>query len=67
MADVPRHGGQGPLLRVHDGVLDDVRQAGHVLGEVALHPARRAAGLGHQTSGMEAVARRHLAEDDVFR
>lgn len=39
VADVPRERGHGPFLRVHNGVLDDVCRAGHVLRKVALHPA----------------------------
>lgn len=66
VADVPRERGHGPFLRVHDGVLDDVRLAGHLLGEVALHPARRSAGFGQQTSGNEAVGWSHLPENDVL-
>lgn len=67
VGDVPGQGGHGPRLRVHHGVLNDVGLAGHVLGEVALHPARRAARFGQQTSGNQTVAGSNLPEDDVLR
>lgn len=46
MAYVPRERGHGPFLRVHNGVFDDVRRAGHVLWKVALHPAWWSASFG---------------------
>lgn len=67
MADVPGECGHGPFLRVHNGVLDDVRRAGHVLWKVPLHPARRSACFGQQTSGNEAVGWSDLSEDNVLR
>lgn len=66
MADVPRESGHGPFLRVHNGVLDDVRRAGHVLWKVALHPAGWSASFGQQTSGNEAVGWTDLPENDVL-
>jgi len=66
VADVPGERGHGPLLGVHDGVLDDVGRAGHVLRQVALHPARPAARLGQQAPGLQAVGRCDLSEDDVL-
>lgn len=66
MADVPCERGHGPFLRVHNGILNDVRRAGHVLWKVALHPAWRSASFGQQTSGNEAVGRRNLPENDVL-
>lgn len=66
MADVPRECGHGPFLRVHDGVLDDVRRAGHVLWKVALHPARGTASFGQKTPGNEAVGWGNLSENYIF-
>lgn len=66
MADVPCECGHGPFLRVHNRILDDVRGAGHVLRKIALHPTRRSASFGQQTSGNEAVGWGHLPENDVL-
>lgn len=46
VADVPRQCGHGPLLWVHNGVLNDISRARHVLWKIALHPARRSARFG---------------------
>ncbi len=67
MTDVPCECGHGPFLRIHNRVLDDVRWAGHVLWKVPLHPARRSAMFGQQTSGNEAVGWSNLSENDVLR
>lgn len=66
VADVPCECGHGPFLRVHNGILNDVCWAGHVLWKVALHPAWRSASFGQQTSGNEAVGRSNLSENDVL-
>lgn len=66
MADVPCERGHGLFLRVHDGVLDNVGRAGHLLWQVALHPAGRSASFGQQASGNEAVGRTNLPENDVL-
>lgn len=67
VADVPGERGHGPFLRVHNGVLDDVRWAGHLLWKVALHPSRCSASFGQQTSGNQAVGWCNFPEDDVLR
>lgn len=62
MADVPCECGHGPFLGVHNGVLDDVRRAGHVLRKVPFHPARRSANFGQQTPRNQAVGWCNLSE-----
>lgn len=66
MADVPCECGHGPFLRVHNRVLNDVCRAGHVLWKVPLHPARRSARFGQETSRNEAVGWSNLSENDIF-
>lgn len=66
VADVPCESGHGLFLRVHNRVLNDVCRAGHLLWKVRLHPARRSARFGQQSSGFEAVGWSNLPENDVL-
>lgn len=66
MVEVPGVGGQAPVDRVHDGVLDDVDAPRHAGGEEALCPARQPVGLHQEAPGEEPVVRSHLAVHDVL-
>lgn len=66
MSNVPGDCGHGPVLWVDNRVLDDVRQAGHLLGQELFSPAWGSVGFGQQASGDEAVVWSHLAKNDVL-
>ncbi len=66
MVEVPGVGGQAPVDRVHDGVLDDVHRARHSGGEEPLCPARQPIGLHQEASGEEPVVRSHLTVHNVL-
>lgn len=67
MVEVPGIGGQAPVDRVDDGVLDDVHRARHASREYPLCPARQPIGLHQEASGEETVVRSHLPIHNVLR
>lgn len=60
MVEVPGVGGQAPVDRVHDGVLDDVHKSRHASREESLRPARQPVGLLQEASGEEPVVHSYL-------
>lgn len=66
VADVPRERHHGPLLRIHHGVLDDVRLTCLVGGQKLFSPSRHSTSFGQESAGNETIVHGHLPKDDVF-
>lgn len=66
VVDVPGERGHGPVLGVHDRVLQDVDGVGDIGWEEALCPARHPVGLGQEPPREQLVVRRHLPVHDVL-
>lgn len=66
VSNIPGDCGHGPVLWVNNWVLDDVCQAGHLLGQELFSPTRGSVGFGQQASWDEAIVWSHLTKNDVL-
>lgn len=66
MVKIPGVGGQAPVDRVHNGVLNDVHRARHSGRKEALCPARQPVGLHQEASREQPVVRSHLPVHNIL-
>lgn len=66
MVEVPGIGGQAPVDRVYNRVLNDVHTARHAGGEEPLCPARHSIGFLQEASGEKSMVRSHLPVHNVL-
>lgn len=66
MIEVPGVGGQAPVDRIHDGVLDDIHKSRHATRKEPLCPARQSVGLLQEASGEKPVVHSYLSIHNIL-
>lgn len=63
---IPGVGGQTPVDKVHDGVLNDVNRSRHARGEESLCPARHSIGFHQEASRQKPVVISNLPVHNIL-